>query len=199
MAQRLTTEPSAQVREIIAALEACAKNRTVLEIACGPGYWTRHVAPLARKTIATDYSEEMLGFARAQQLPNACFIHDDAYQLKKVDTDDLEFGFAMHWVSHIPMARWAEFFRAFHARLKPGAKVLLADDIHRPNDTDPYYSKLETRDSFEIRHLPDGSSYEIVKTYFTPEQLHALLHPYAENIDIHFERPRWWLTYDVKK
>ena len=67
--------------------------------------------------------------------------------------------------------------------------VLLADDIYRPGDTDPYYSKLETKDSYEIRWLPDGSSYEIVKTYFTPEKLSELLKHYAENIEINFERP----------
>jgi len=104
----------------------------------------------------------------------------------------------MHWVSHIPIARWNEFFTIFHSCLKPGAKVILSDDIHRSDDTDPYYSKLECCDSFETRYLPGGNKYEIVKTYFTPESLRDLLNPHADNIGIHFDRPRWWVKYDVK-
>jgi hypothetical protein len=105
----------------------------------------------------------------------------------------------MHWISHIPLARWDEFFSAFHARLKPGANVLMADDIRRPDDEDPYFSKVETRHSYELRRLPNGKSYEIVKRCFTSDELHALLAPYATNIKIRFERPRWWLTYDVRQ
>jgi hypothetical protein len=64
---------------------------------------------------------------------------------------------------------------------------------------DPYFSKVETRDPYELRRLPNGKTYEIVKRYFTPDQLHALLAPYATNIQIRFGRPRWWLTYDVRQ
>ncbi|MEO6876283.1 MAG: class I SAM-dependent methyltransferase [Opitutaceae bacterium] len=140
----------------------------------------------------------MLGIARAQPIENARFLHQDAYSRTVVGDVRFDFGFAMHWLSHVPFARWPEFFSPFHARLKPGAKVLLADDIRRPDDTDPHYSKLGARDAYEIRRLPNGESYEIVKNYFAPEELHALLQPYAENIRIHYERPRWWLTYEVR-
>jgi len=199
MAQRLATQPSPQVLEIIGQLRSMAQDQTVLEIACGPGYWTRFVAPVARETVATDYSVKMLNFARAQFLPNTRYIHDDAYRLRNVGGVKFDFGFAMHWVSHIPLTRWSQFFTAFHSHMKHGAIVLLADDIHRPNDNDPYYSKLDTHDSYERRQLPDGSAYEIVKTYFTPDQLRELLQPYGKNLKIHFERPRWWLTYEVKR
>lgn len=140
----------------------------------------------------------MLAVARGQGLAGVRFRHDDAYQLGAVGADRFDFGFAMHRVSHLPVSRGAEFFRAFHRRLKPGAKVLLADDIRRDDDTDPFYSRLDNGDSYELRHLPNGRSYEIVKRYFSPAELHSLLKPYAENIQVRFERPRWWLTYDAR-
>lgn len=198
MAKGLEIEPTGQLLEIIAELKAQSKDRTVLEIACGTGYFTRFAGPISRSTVAMDYSEQMLGVARSLQVKNALIVYDDAYRLGSVGDERFEFGFAMHWVSHIPMARWDEFFRAFHARLKPGAKVLLVDGIRRPDDADPYYSKIATRDSHEIRRLPNGESYEIVKFFFTPDELRTLLQPYADNIQIRFERPRWWLTYNVR-
>jgi SAM-dependent methyltransferase len=198
MANALEAQPSGQILEIIAQLKSCARDLAVLEIACGTGYWTRFVAPCARNVTAVDFSEEMLEAARFQQIANARFLYEDAYSLKSLRSKLFDFGFAMHWLSHIPSARWDEFFSSFHARLKPGAKVLMADDIRRPDDEDPYFSKVETRDPYELRRLPNGKSYEIVKRYFTPDELHALLAPYATSIQIRFERPRWWLTYDVR-
>ena len=198
MAKGLEIEPAGQLLEILAELKTLARDKTVLEVACGTGYWTRFVGPLSRSTTATDYSTTMLGIAQSLGLPNTRVIYDDAYHLGGVYGEQFDFGFAMHWVSHIPLARWSEFFTAFHARLKPGATVMLADDIRRPDDADVWYSKLPTRDTFEIRHLPNGESYEIVKTFFTPEQLGALLEPYATNLRLRFDRPRWWLTYDVR-
>lgn len=198
MAKGLAIPPTGQLLEIITELQAQSAGKAVLEIACGTGYWTRQVAPVAKETLATDFSEEMLAVARGQQIANAQLQREDAYRLAGVADGRYDFGFAMHWVSHIPLARWGGFFATFHARLRPGATVLLADDIRRPDDADPYYSKVATRDTFEIRRLPEGGTYEIVKTYFTPDELSALLEPFAENVKIRYERPRWWLTYDVK-
>lgn len=198
MAKNLATPPTGQLLEIVTALETQARGRPVLEIACGTGYWTRYVAPCASRLVATDFSEEMLGVATAQELAQVSFLRRDAYDLGDLGPGRFDFGYAMHWVSHIPLARWAEFFTGFHACLNRGATVLLADDIRRPDDADPYYSKLATRDSYEIRRLPNGQSYEIVKTYFTPDELRALLQPWAHNLQIHYERPRWWLTYEVR-
>lgn len=198
MAKNLGKVPAGQLLEIITELQKCARDRTVLEVACGTGFWTQHVAPVSRLVVGTDYSDEMLEVARGQGLRKTHFLNDDAYQLTHVGDELFDFGFSMYWVSHIPLARWDEFFTTFHARLKPGAQVILTDDSYRSGNTYPCYSKLECRDSFEIRHLPDGNSYEIVKTYFTPESLRDLLQPHADNIEIHFGRPRWWVKYQVK-
>ena len=39
-------------------------GRRVLEIACGTGYWTALVAPLAASVVATDTAEEPMAIAR---------------------------------------------------------------------------------------------------------------------------------------
>ena len=55
MAKALEAEPSGQTLEIIAQLKSCARDLTVLEIACGTGYWTRFVAPCGRNVTAVDF------------------------------------------------------------------------------------------------------------------------------------------------
>lgn len=198
MAKNLAAEPSGQLREIINALMAAATGHDVLEIACGTGYWTRYVAPVSRHTVAVDFSADMLAVARSNDLLRVEFVEDDAYTLDRLGNRRFDCCYAMHWVSHVPLSRWNAFFESLHTRLKPGATVVLADDIRRLDDTDPYYSKLADRDSYEIRQLPDGTVYEIVKTYFTPDMLRRLLAPFADKLVIEYERPRWWLRYRVK-
>ena len=47
------------------------RGMEVLEIATGPGLLARHVAPAARRMIATDYSDGMIAEAKAMNLPYA--------------------------------------------------------------------------------------------------------------------------------
>ena len=55
-------------REDIAFLSAHLperlRDRAVIEVACGTGYWTQHIAPAVSRMVATDGTEEPLAFAR---------------------------------------------------------------------------------------------------------------------------------------
>jgi hypothetical protein len=52
--------------------DALAGHR-ILEIACGTGYWTEAVAPVAAAITATDASPEVLEMAAARPIPGAEF------------------------------------------------------------------------------------------------------------------------------
>src|SRR5262245_66658469 len=56
----------AWLRERIPQLYA---GRTVLEVACGTGYWTQYIAPAARHVHASDINEPVLEIAREKGLP----------------------------------------------------------------------------------------------------------------------------------
>lgn len=58
----------------------------VLELATGPGLLARHVAPAARRVVATDYSEGMIAQAvKGERLPNLTFEVADAMNLPYAD------------------------------------------------------------------------------------------------------------------
>jgi ubiquinone/menaquinone biosynthesis C-methylase UbiE len=62
------------------------RNKEVLEIATGPGLLARHVAPAAKKMIATDYSDGMIAQAKkGESIPNLTFEVADAMNLPYAD------------------------------------------------------------------------------------------------------------------
>src|SRR5215510_5365401 len=59
-----------------------ARGRTVLEVACGTGYWTAVAASTASAIVATDLNPGPLEIARGKGLgPHATFVQADAYAL----------------------------------------------------------------------------------------------------------------------
>ncbi len=65
----------ARIPEMIQGME-------VLEIATGPGLLARHVAPAAKRMIATDYSDGMIAQAKkGEPIPNLTFEVADAMNL----------------------------------------------------------------------------------------------------------------------
>lgn len=62
------------------------RNMEVLEIATGPGLLAKHVAPSAKRMIATDYSDGMIAEARKGDCPaNLTFEVADAMDLPYAD------------------------------------------------------------------------------------------------------------------
>lgn len=116
-------------------------GRRVLEVAAGAGEWTRFIAPQTQSLLATDTCGQAL--ARAQtQVPSrkVRFVQADAFALPP-DLGCFDAAFAGFWVSRIPNDRLPAFFASLHARLEPGAKVLLLDQRVLP----PTIRELEPR------------------------------------------------------
>jgi SAM-dependent methyltransferase len=172
------------------------RARRVLEVACSTGYWTRYAAAVAAQVVATDTSPAMLRLARAQGIPaDRCrFVPADAYALETVE-GNFDAGLAMQWLSHVPKHRLAVFLAAWHRRLAPGAVVFLGDNQPHEGMAEQPYAKPGEADTYELRRLPDGSCFEIVKNYFNAMELQALLAPWAADVRLHMGDYWWWLSY----
>ena len=63
-------------------IPAVIRDKEVLELATGPGLLAKHVAPAAKRMIATDYSDGMIAEAKKGECPeNLTFEKADAMQL----------------------------------------------------------------------------------------------------------------------
>src|SRR5262245_61706148 len=68
-------------------------NKTVLEIACGTGYWTEQISKVATSIFATDINESVIEIAKARKnFDNVIFEVADIFSLKTETKYDALFG-----------------------------------------------------------------------------------------------------------
>ena len=98
------------------------KEMEVLEIATGPGLLARHVAPAAKRMVATDYSDGMIAEAKKGECPaNLTFEVADAMNLPYADNsfDAVLIANALHIVPD-PVKALNEIERV----LRPGGLLI---------------------------------------------------------------------------
>ena len=188
-------------RELEAVADAMAKalsGRSVLEVACGTGFWTEIVAKAARHVVAIDVSEKMLTIARKRKTPSANveYIHGDAYALAEIP-GEFDAGLANFWFSHIPKARIDEFLQGFHKKLGRTAVVFMADNVYIPGIGGQLITKLGIEDAFKLREGSDGLKYEVLKNYYNRDTLTRLLSPRTLDLKIHETKYFWRVKYIV--
>jgi len=185
------------------AVKEAVRNRCVLEVACGTGYWTAHIAEVARHVVAVDLSPEMLAIARAKGLAaeKVEFCQGDAYALESVPTaaqgGAFDAGVANFWFSHVPQSRLDQFLNGFHSRLGAGVIVFMADNVYVPGIGGKLVTRPGAEDTFKIRQLSDGSTYEVLKNYYGAAELLRILSPRTRDLRIRIGPCFWWVMYEV--
>ena len=147
-------------REAVERFVASLPAGRILDVGCGTGYLTR----LLRGTVvAVDGSAEMLELAQAR-VPDATLIRADVPPLPFGD-GVFDMAFSSNVYSHIePAAMRAEFVAE---TLRVARAVVILEQAWRPG---------LTQESYEPRHLLDGSEYQVFKRYLTPDELARELH-----------------------
>lgn len=174
--ERVYAKPERQVdlRAMEAALAAPFAGRRVLEVACGTGWWTPHGAAQAAHWRATDLNPQTLAVARAKPGMPACvqFQTVDAYSFAGLGdpaTEVFDAAFAGCWWSHVPLPALQPWLAALRAQLQPGAVVLLLDNRFVPGSSTPIHRQDADGNTYQWRHLDDGSTHEVVKNFPTPQ------------------------------
>ena len=174
-------------------------NKSVLEVACGTGYWTEIISQVADTLTATDISEETLIEARKKNLEfrNVDLKIADSYKLDKIE-GKFNAGCANFWFSHIPKSRIEEFIEGFHKRLEQGSVVFMADNVYVPHIGGELISKPNEEDTYKIRELSNGEKYEILKNYYTAYELETIFKKHTDDLQIKMGSCFWWIWYTVK-
>jgi demethylmenaquinone methyltransferase/2-methoxy-6-polyprenyl-1,4-benzoquinol methylase len=182
-----------QLRGLVASEFSCAD---VFEVACGTGYWTEILASSAASVLATDINEEVLAVARSKPIDTkrVIFQREDAYALPGFP-QRFTGGFSGFWWSHIPKARIQNFLRGFHRLLSSRARVVFIDNSYVEGSSTPISRTDEYGDTYQLRRLDDGSTYEVLKNFPTESELISAVADFATDIRVESLPYYWILSY----
>ena len=159
-----------------AVVDMLAKTRPscVLELACGTGLFTRHLAPRVEEITAVDASPEVIAINRDRVgAANADYVQADLFDFEPHARYDLVFmGF---WLSHVPHARFDAFWAMVRRALKPGAFAYVVDSAHDPTSHAIDHRTPDRHAGIATRRLDDGREFRIVKVFWEPATLRARL------------------------
>lgn len=144
----------------------------VLEVACGSGAFTRDLVRHARTVTFLDTSPRMLELNRTTVgSPAVDYICADIFDWQPERTyDEVFFGF---WLSHVPPARFDEFWNLVGSCLRPGGRAFFVDEDERGTDLEA--SRSDGRVPTAQRTLSDGRTFDIVKVFWNADELEQRL------------------------
>jgi SAM-dependent methyltransferase len=198
--ERVYFKPERQtdLRAMEAWLPTQFKERQVLEIACGTGWWTAHGARDAAAWLATDLNPETMAIAKAKALPNSVqFATVDAYSLLELEQRTFDAAFTGCWWSHVPLARLPQWLALLHNRLRPGARVVMLDNSFVQTSSTPITRQDAEGNTYQNRTLDDGSTHEVLKNFPTAEAATAMLGPRAKQAQWLTWEHYWALSYEL--
>lgn len=193
----LKPERREDIAFLSAHLPSRVAGRATLEVACGTGFWTQFLATTTRSLLATDATPEPLALARGR--PNAervVFRIADAYALP-ADLGQFEAAFAGLWFSHVPVEARDSFLRSLHARLLPGARVILIDNSTVQCAELPIVERDAHGNTYQRRQLKDGSIHRVLKNFPTEAELGNLVAPVAASCSYRELDNFWMFEYEM--
>lgn len=163
----------AEVIQVEKALRAAAPAGDILELACGTGLWTQHLAPLATHLTAVDAAPEAIALNQRRVAAAAVeYIVADLFNWSPDrQFDFIFFGF---WLSHVPMEQFTPFWQMVKGALKPNGRVFFVDSRLTQESTARNHPALH-QSGYSERKLNDGRVYRVVKIFHEPTQLQASL------------------------
>jgi len=168
------------------------KGKSVLDLVCGTGYWTKVMAESATMVVATDISREMIAEARQKDYAQPVyFVLADLYRLPFANGtfDVVTLGF---WFSHEPVQNYGPFLDELKSLA--GEKGLIWMIDNNPPAEGPKYKSVGTDEfgnNYRQRYLDSGEEFAILKNYFAEDQLREIFSPQFEIESLIFNECYW--------
>jgi len=109
------------------------KNKDILELGCGSGYWTRILSKKGARCVGIDKSKEQLNIAKKEELENPLGIKyslGDVTRLRKIKSNNFDIVFSEFVFLEIPnLKKLNKIFTEAYRVLKKGG-IFFISDMH---------------------------------------------------------------------
>ena len=181
---------------LVEDLRRAMTGRNVLELACGFGYWTWHLAQVSAFVHATDVSPALLD--RVRQIvkgPNVALSLLDAQDVESL-AGDFDAAFHFNLINHFPRENAREIVRSVHQRLGSGGLAFMGGE-HYYGWRKRMYQKEGTPDFFSLRD-DAPVPFELVDNPFEPHDIRELVGPAVSDLHIGNTYGGWWTRYRIE-
>lgn len=146
-------------------------DKDILELAPGTGIWSQQLYNKNKRLTLIDSSPEMLKHNPVVGLANVSVRIEDILNWQPAEQYDVVFmGF---WISHIPQSALPAFVENVAKSLRENGKVFFVDNKRIHSEQKPHV--VNEYEEFAVRRLSSGQQFTIVKNYYAPDFLTALL------------------------
>jgi 2-polyprenyl-3-methyl-5-hydroxy-6-metoxy-1,4-benzoquinol methylase len=171
-------------------------GKSVLEIACGTGYWTEQIAKTATAVLATDINEAVIDIAKTRTLP-------DKVSFKVADMNSLSanhpfeglFG-GFIW-SHILIQDISQFLLNINKLVIATGDIVFIDSkpVKGTNHDHQRITRVdEFGNTFQTRKLDNGKTFEVLKNFPDNQMLVKQLSAIATDIHIS-DLEYYWIAH----
>ncbi|MDF1543488.1 MAG: class I SAM-dependent methyltransferase [bacterium] len=165
-----------EIDDEIARLQELCKDKSVLDIPCGTGYWTAIMQDSADQIVAADLSREMLAEASGR-------IRNEKVSLVQADINKPPFATGAFdlvalgfWLSHHPRQHFVTLFESLKRLIKPAGKIwMIENNPPAEGDRPESFGSDKHGNNFKERFLDSGKRFVIMKNYFSEEEIRELL------------------------
>lgn len=198
--ERVYDKPERQedLEELREKVADVLEGHTVLELACGSGYWTEVIAETADSVLATDINEEMLALARERELPDSVtFARADAFNLPE-DLAAFTAVFAGFWWSHVKKEDQEKYLKHLRARLGKDVLLVLIDNSYVDGSSTVIARTDLEGNTFQFRTAASGERYEVLKNFPNDSHLRKKFANAAREIRMKRLEYYWFLSCRLK-
>ncbi len=179
-------DDDAKVRSLMPIIECVRetmRGRHVLEIACGPGFWTQFASETAASVVATDYNQSTLDEAKNKSLPfdRVSLLQADAYSLDLIP-GVFDAILSVDWLAHVPLSKIESFLSGALVRVRSGSPLMFIDQLPGEHSVSGVFDT--DGNHIQERTLPDGSTFRVIKHFFRDDQIAALFSTFDGDLSI---------------
>lgn len=178
-------------------LKGLFKDKAVIEIACGTGYWTERISETAKSILAIDINDSVLEVAMNKKYPknNISFQNQDLLSFNPKERFESLFG-GFIW-SHIKLQELDNFIDRINSLVLPNGTIVLIDNNYVEGISTPVTDKDEFGNTYQTRTLKDGSEHLVLKNFPTAELINKKLKDKAKEINFTSLGYYWILMYNI--
>ena len=180
------------IAQITRHLQEWFRGKSILEVACGTGFWTERIAQTSGPIHGFDINPAVLDMARAKTYAAPVTFDTLSYEDMALAPDGFQSLFGGFIWSHILKENLPAFVDRCLEKVPENGLLVFADNTYVAGNSTPIHHTDPNGNTFQLRTLENGEDYLVLKNYFRREELESYWGKRVNKLE-YFELEYFWL------